>query len=287
MGIAGMVTPCRRETFQKLVLNAGAFLMNWDYSQYQTAAEMKAALKTVLKDENYVLGATRGGGTFVVSGEIREPDVDGKRYRFKGGAFVDSVDAYLGGTLVEIRPDNFAKVLATGEVETSGVMHTLTMHTAIQDADYIPHLIWVGDVSGGGLIIIDIANALNNNGVTLTFNDKNEATVPFEMHAYQEDVEDYDYAPFKVIWVDELGAIDCVITPQFKEMTAGDTLVLTTVTNPAGGTIAWASDETAVATVSNGTVTAVAAGTATIKATYTKSGESAVGQMVVRVKAAS
>lgn len=206
MPVAGYVTPCRTETFQNLQLNAGAFLMGFDYSNYTDATALRTALGTALADNTKVLGATRGGGTFVVNSEIREPEVDGKRYRFKGGAFVDSVDAQLTGTLVEIRPEVFARILATGESTTSGQKTTVKMHTAIQDTDYIDSLVWIGDMSDGGLVLIALKNALNNSGVTLTFTDKGEGTLPFEFHAYQENVEDYDYAPFEVIFLDPTGA---------------------------------------------------------------------------------
>lgn len=202
MGIAGMVTPCRTETFQNLQLNAGAFLIGFDYANIADSTALKTALATALADSSKVLGATRGGGTFVVTSEIREPEVDGKRYRFKGGAFVDSVDAQLTGTLVEIRPEIFAKVLATGESTTSGKKTTIKMHTAIQATDYIDSLVWVGDMSDGGVVLIALKNALNSNGMTLTFTDKGEGIIPFEFHAYQDSVEDYDYAPFEVIFLD-------------------------------------------------------------------------------------
>lgn len=202
MPVAGYVTPCRTETFQNLQLNAGAFLIGFDYSTYTDATALRTALATALQDSTKLLGATRGGGTFVATSTIREPEVDGKRYRFKGGAFVDSVDAQLTGTIVEIRPEIFAKVLATGETTTSGQVTTVKMHTAIQNSDYIPSLVWIGDMSDGGLVLIALKNALNNNGMTLTFTDKGEGTIPFEFHAYQDTVEDYDYAPFEVLFLD-------------------------------------------------------------------------------------
>lgn len=201
MPVAGYVTPCRTETFQNLQLNAGAFLINFDYSTYGDATALRTALATALTDNTKVLGATRGGGQFVVTSTIREPDVDGKRYRFKGGAFVDSVDAQLSGTLVEIRPAAFARLLATGDSISDDGKTTIKMHTAIKNTDYIDKLVWVGDMSDGGLILIALKNALNNNGMSLTFSDKGEGTMPFEFHAYQSAVEDYDYAPFEVLFL--------------------------------------------------------------------------------------
>lgn len=202
MPVAGMITPTRTETFQKLQLNAGAFLIGFDYSTYVDSDALRTALATALTDNTKILGATRGGGSFVVTAEIRDPDVDGKRYRFKGGAHVDSVDASLTGTLVELMPGTFAKVMATGDVVKSGKKTTITMHTAIKDTDYIDKLVWIGDMSNGGAVIIALKNALNTNGVTLTFEDKGEGTMPFEFHAFQDAVEDYDNAPFEVIYLD-------------------------------------------------------------------------------------
>lgn len=198
-----MLTACRTDAFKHLQLNAGVFLTGFDYSTATTAAALRTAVATALGDDTKVLGATRGGGTFAVTQETREPEVDGKRYRFKGGTFVDSVDASLTGTLVEINPTNFKKLLATGESTTSGNITTLTMHTAIEDGDYIEKLCWVGDMSDGGCVLIELDNALNTNGLTLTFTDKGEGTIPFEFHAHQAAVEDYDTAPFRVLFLSD------------------------------------------------------------------------------------
>lgn len=200
--MANMITALTSATFNKLQLNAGVFLTNFDMSSYTTASALRTALSTAISAGTTVLGATRGGGTFRVEQETRDPDVDGKRYRFKGGTFVDSVDAYLTGTLVEIKKDMFAKILATGRVATSSAVHTVTMNTTIAPADYITTLTWVGDMSDGGVVVIELKNALNTNGLTLTFADKNEGTIPFEFHAHQDTVSDYDTAPFKVYFID-------------------------------------------------------------------------------------
>ena len=287
MSVAGMVTPCRTETFQNLQLNAGAFLVDFDYSTYPDATSLRTALATALQNDEYVLGATRGGGSFVVTADTREPDVDGKRYSFRGGRFVDSVDAYLTGTLVEIRPSMLAKVMATGDVSNSGQKTTLTMHTAIKDEDYIDSLIWVGDMSDGGLILIDLKNALNTNGVTLTFTDKGEGTIPFEFHAHQDAVEDYDNAPFAVHFLDAVATPGISIYPKTNELKVGSTLTLTKTVSPDSATVTYSSDATAKATVtSGGVVSGVAVGTATITASITVGGSTYSDSVFVRVVSA-
>lgn len=52
-------------------------------------------------------------------------------------------------------------------------------------------------------------------------------------------------------------------------LSVGGTKALTANTTPSGQTVTWASDKTSVATVSNGTVTAVAKGTANVTASIT------------------
>lgn len=203
MSAPGLTSPIRADAFQNLQLNAGIFLVDFDHSNIADAAALKTAIKAALSDDTKILGVTRGGGTFTVTREQRTPEVDGMRYPFKGSDFVDSADAYLSGTLLEVTPNNFKRLLGTGDLTTSGKKTTLTMHTAVNpDTDYIDHLAWVGDVADGRLVMIELDNAFNTQDFSLTFSDKGEGTFTFEFHARQDDVSDYDNAPFRVIWFD-------------------------------------------------------------------------------------
>lgn len=203
MGAPGLTSPIRSEAFQNLQLNAGVFLVDFDYSSIANASALKTAINTALSDDEKILGVTRGGGSFTVTKETRTPEVDGMRYPFKGADFVDSVDAYLSGTLLEVTPENFARLLGTGTASTSGKKTTITMHTAIDpDNDYIDSLCWVGDIADGRLVLIELDNAFNTADFSLTFTDKGEGTMTFEFHARQADVNDYDNAPFRVVFFD-------------------------------------------------------------------------------------
>lgn len=202
MSAPGYTTPLRAETFQNLQLNAGIFLKEFDYSNITDAAGLKAAIKSAINAGTKLLGATRGGGSFVATRETRDPEADGKRYPIKGGTFVDSVDARLSTTMIEITPDAFAVALGAVNVATSGNVTTITMKTPIGDDDYISNLCWVGDLADGSYVIIDLQNALNTADVNFTFVDKGEGTLPVEFHAYQDAVDDYDYAPFKIVFIE-------------------------------------------------------------------------------------
>lgn len=204
MAAPGLTSPIRPEAFKELQLNAGIFLVDFDHSTIATADALKTAIASAVTAGTNILGVTRGGGTFTVTKEVRTPEVDGVRYAFKGQDFIDSADAYLSGTLLEVNATNFKRLLSTGESVTEGKKTTVTMHTAVDpDTDYIPSLVWVGDIADGRLIMVVLDNAFNTADFSLTFTDKGEGTMPFEFHARQENVNDYDKAPFEVIFFDK------------------------------------------------------------------------------------
>lgn len=204
MAAPGLTSPIRTDTFKHLQLNAGIFIANFNHSAIATADAMKTAIAAEITSGTNILGATRGGGSFTATRELRTPEVDGMRYPFKGADFVDSVDAYLSGTLLEATPENFKRLFATAEVTTEGKKTTIRVRTAIDaETDYLPKLCWVGDLADGRFVMIELDNAINTNDFSLTFTDKGEGVMPFEFHARQSNVTDYDYAPFNIVFLDK------------------------------------------------------------------------------------
>ena len=197
-----MTTGLRSETFENLQLNAGVLIKNLSLSSVTDAGALKTAIATAMADSTKVIGATRGGGSFTVTREIRVPEIDGLRYNFVGGRFVDSADAYLSATLVEVTPENVVMALGSADATTSGKKTTITMHTAIDTTDYISSITWVGDISDGRYVAITLKNALNTADFSLTFSDKSEGTLAVELHAHQDAVDDYDTAPFEIVYLD-------------------------------------------------------------------------------------
>lgn len=203
MSAPGMTSPIRAAAYNNLQLNAGVFLVNFDHDNITNSTALKDAIKLAIDDPDKCLGVTRGGGSFNVTKERRTPDVDGARYAYKGGQFVDSADAYLSGTSLEVNETNWARYLASADVDdTVATKKIVTMRTAIDTEDYIDSLCWVGDLADGRLVMIELFNALNTNDFAFTFTDKSEGTLPFEFHAHQAEVDDYDEAPFRVIFFD-------------------------------------------------------------------------------------
>ena len=229
----GSTSALREETFNNLQLNVGIFIKNFDYSNIANAGALLTAIASELTSGTNLLGATRGGGTFNVNREMRTPQVDGMRYRFKKGDFVDSVDPYLTTTLVETTPENFAAALG-GEITTSGLKTIVKMQTALTDNAYLDNLCWVGDLSDGRLVLICLANAINTANLTFTFQDKNEGSLAVEFHASQAGVSDYDYAPCEIVFFDTTGSLGTMTVNSAAGTNIGGTKITTGHTLAAG-----------------------------------------------------
>ena len=198
-----MTTGLRASTFENLQLNAGMFLANFDYSTATDAATLGALLKTEREKTtgSALIGATRGGGTFVCTPNTRSIEADGKREEWKGSSVNDGWTIKLTTTLLEINADNLRRSFGTADVTDTEKKHTIKIRTDIKDADYINSLVWVGDTSKG-YVLIAIKNALNTAGATLTWTDKGEGTIPVEFTAHQDALETDGYAPCEVIFFD-------------------------------------------------------------------------------------
>lgn len=204
---SSVTTPLRAETFKKLQLNAGVMLTNFPLDDYQNASVLKTALSSAITAGTKLLGATRGGGTFVITRDMRQVEVDGMRANFKGSNIVDKGDAYMSTTLLEQTPEHLKAVIGNADIDDDSPNHVvMTVRLAIDESDYIDNIVWIGDTNEG-FMAIELLNGLNTADVTFTWADKNEGTVTCEFHAHQEGVEYTDELPVKLHWfTDPAGA---------------------------------------------------------------------------------
>ena len=195
---SNVTTPLRKETYESLQLNAGVTLVNFDINNYATAEALKTALDDAIEDGSKLLGATRGGGSFTITRDIRQVEADGVRNKFVGSEIVDAADAYLSETLIEQTPEHLKAVLGNADIDSTDPDHVVvTIRLAIDDEDYLTNVIWIGDTSKG-FVAIELFNGLNTADFSFTFADKNEGTVTAEFHAHQADVSGSDEIPVKI-----------------------------------------------------------------------------------------
>lgn len=202
-----MLTGLRDKTFENLQMNAGVFLENFTIDDKTSASALKTSILTALTGNAGnagILGATVGGGSLVCEPAIRQIEADGMRYPIIGSTVNDSWTIRLTGTMKEITPDNFKRVLASCDVtkSTKGDVTTLTLRTEIKKTDYISKLCWIGDTSKG-FVAIELTNVLNLDGATFTFTDRGEGTLPFNFQAHISSMSTMDMAPIKIFFFEE------------------------------------------------------------------------------------
>ena len=196
------ITALTPRSFEQMQLNAGVFLVDFDHSTYETPDALTAAVLAALDTGDKLLGATIGGGSFQATPTMRQIEVDGKRFEFPGSSVNDGWTVKLTGTMKEITPENFARALPGAQAPTvTGNRTVIRVKNDIKASDYIPKLCWVGDISGGGFVLIEITSALNLTGANFTFTDKGEGTLPFEFQAHQSSMTDVEYAPVQIVFL--------------------------------------------------------------------------------------
>lgn len=193
-----MVTGLRADTYNNLQLNAGIFLMDFNYSTATDASSLATLIATAKAAGTGLLGATRGGGTFSCTPVLREVQADGVRSAFKGGTICDGWQVSIRGTLIEIDKENLQTCFGMADKTTSGNITTITVRNDVKTTDY-HKLCWIGDTPGEGLMLIELSNALNRSGVSFSFRDRGEGTLPFQFIAHQDTVTDQTGAPCKVL----------------------------------------------------------------------------------------
>lgn len=201
-----MLTGLRKTSHQHLQLGAGLFLRDFDWTDAKDAGELKEKIANVILKGEGVIGATRGGGTFQCRPETRQLDADGARYATRGRRVNDCWVVKMTGTMLEITPENFAGTMMGAEVTREGRVTTVRARTDVVEESFIRRLCWVGDTSRG-FVLIELDNALNVSGANFTFTDKGEGVLPFEFQAHKEDGEDDDYAPFRILFFEEMEGV--------------------------------------------------------------------------------
>lgn len=185
------------QTAENLLLDAGAFFINFDPASdtYESAV---AAGK--------LLGATRGGGEFQAMMQIRQIEVDGVKGRAKGLERNDAWDIYLKANVLELNETIIKRALGSAVVTTSTVAtgyDEITGLTDISLADYVDNVTWVGKLAKTDTpVIIQVYNALSNDGLKITMQDKNEAVVPMTFYAHYTQ-DQLQTAPYKIYWPHE------------------------------------------------------------------------------------
>ncbi len=173
-------------TFDKLQLNAGVLLKNFDPATAKVA-------------DTDIIGATTGGvnftaaPTFVDFGE----DIDNCPKNMKELKKLDSWDINMGGTFITVDSAMAKLLVAAADVAANKI----TPRNDLKDEDFTD-LWWVGDYSSengenGGYIAIHMMNTLSTGGFTIQSSDNAKGSFAFSFTAHFS-MEAQDTVPFEI-----------------------------------------------------------------------------------------
>lgn len=185
-----IVSGFTQKTAENLLLDAGAFFKNFEVGT-DTFESAVAAGK--------LLGATNGGGEFSAVPTIRQIEVDGVKGRAKGLEVIDAWEVYIKANLIEVTAEVLKEALCSASSKVNGEYDEITANASISLSDYIDNITWVGTISGSDdPVIIQVYNALNTDGLTLTTQDKNQSVIAttFYGHYTQDDLQTPPFSIF-------------------------------------------------------------------------------------------
>jgi len=181
----------------QLQLGAGVFLTDFRPDEASSAMELRAMIARALEEEKGILGLTTGTGMFRCIPALRSPGEDAGRSPTADSLLLDGWTATLSGTLLETGAEAFAAVLPFSQRIQTEHLTSLSAPMQSRGCQGLRRLCWIGDTSGG-LALIELTDAVNLPGASLTFAPGGEGTIPFEFRAHaRPPVTD---APFRILF---------------------------------------------------------------------------------------
>ena len=226
-----------------------------------------------------LIGATTGGVNFAdnVSYTDLGEDIDNCPKNMKELKQLESHDVTMSGTFLTVTAASAKRLAAVADVDPNDATHIIPRNDVLA-RDFL-EVWWIGDYSdvntgdNAGFLAIRLMNALNTGGFQIQSTDKAKGNLAFTFTGHYS-MEAQDVVPYEIYIKSGNETVQPSISLDAHSITlapeATKTFEVTTV--PADATVTWTSEDTDVATVSNGIVTAVAAGNTIITASITVEG---------------
>jgi hypothetical protein len=262
-------TKIPKSTFDELQIEAGVLLKDFDPA-------------TGTYNDEDLITATSGGIQIDVKSEITDfgDDVDNVPKNTMELAHVDDVTATLKTTALCINEQSLIRYLGPAyKDETTGAIKLrkyLDLNTDFED------LWFVGDIAGGGMIAAKMSNALSTDGLSLKTEKKGKGKIGVTFTSFYS-IDDMDNVPVEFYVKTGKGKTGIKLNKHSATVEIGSTLTLEATTNPAEATVTWESNDTSVATVSNGVITPISAGYTLVIAKITEDGKTYTDTCVVQV----
>lgn len=243
------------DAFKKMHYDSGVLVKNFDPTNF---AEPK---------EEDILCTTSGNITVTVGMETVDlgDDVNGIHGQFAELQMITQRTYSLGFTSLDLDLEGLKIAMGAADIEGNSVKPRIYL----KSSDFIKNIALIMFRLDGAVTAACLDYGLSTGGLSLTTSKAGKVTNAMTLTGFQS--LSNQSKPAMSFYT----AISTEVTLDKHEadMTVGgDTLTLN-ATAPDGVTLTWTSDNTSEATVQDGVVTAIAAGTVTITASYTDEDE--------------
>lgn len=261
----GRFTVIANDAFDALQVDAGVILTNFDPTN-----------PYVTPSSEDILATTTGGvnptctPTYSDYGE----DVDNVPNNMMEFKHLDSWEAKMSFSSIKFNAANTKWALGAADTELlSNGVTVVKPRRNVKLTDF-QDLWWVGDKANGGAYAINLKNALSTGGLNIQSSKNGKGTNQIEVtgHVSIDRQDEMPMAIYDIPPEDAPVTAEIVLDRANVSIEEGDNVKVIAKTSPAGQTVTWSSSDDTIAEVSNGTITGIAAGTATITASMTYDG---------------
>ena len=149
-----------------------------------------------------IIGATSGGNSIEIKGEIKDIELDGAKVKVKGLAVMQGGTATMEVNFAELSTEimKMAILGESGKSDAEGY-DMIQPKANITEGDYIENFAFVGKTANGKKdIIVIMENALCTSGLKIEGKNKENTVISLTMEAYAANEGDLDTIPVRIYY---------------------------------------------------------------------------------------
>ena len=249
----GKFTVIPQDTFDALQLDAGVLLKRFDPSN------------PVAPQDEDLICATTGGiqASCVPTFSDLGSDVDNVPVNMKELKHLDSWEAKISTTSLGTSPQLIKMALGCADIEAA--TSKIVPRADLEQTDFTD-IWWVGDKANGGLVAIQLKNALATSGFSLQTTKNGKGTISLELTGHVS-IEAQKEVPMVFYSLDPEVTPSVTLDKSSVSVEEDETTQLNATTVPSGQAVTWStSDAEVVSVTQTGVIEGVAEGTAKVTA---------------------
>lgn len=149
-----------------------------------------------------IIGATSGGNSVEIKGEIKDIELDGALVKVKGLAVMQGGTATMEVNFAELSIDVMKMGMIGEEGESDADGYSMIQTKAnITEGDYVKNFAFVGKTANDAKdIIVIMENALCTSGLKIEGKAKENSVIKLTMEAYADNAGNLDRVPVKIYY---------------------------------------------------------------------------------------